>query len=281
MQVQGKEIALTKHRNEDYISLTDMVKGFDGENALIEKWLRSGSTIEFLGVWETINNPDFNSLEFGGIRNASGINTFTLSVKKWVEQTGAIGIYSRTGRHHSGTFAHKDIAFEFGSWLSPQFKLYLIKEFQRLKEAESHSQDLEWNVRRVLSKTNYRLHTDAVKAFIIPESNVAKDKEGLVYASEADLLNIVMFGCTAREWKEANPSLALQGYNIREIASINELTVLANIEFYSSLLIKQRMSTVDRVRKLKKSAKEQLESLNELDQLNSIRKLNDRNSEAE
>lgn len=275
MNVQGKEIALTTFQEQDYISLTDMVKGFEGESTLIEKWIRNRNTIEFLGIWESLHNKNFKLPEFEGFKRQAGLNTFTLSPKKWCEETGAIGIMSKSGRYGGGTFAHKDIAFEFGSWLSPKFKLYLITEFQRLKEAESNTNNLEWNVRRVLSKTNYKLHTDAVKDFIIPVSNIAKNKEGIVYASEADLLNIAIFGCTSKEWKEANPSLALSGLNIRDIASINELTVLSNIEFLNSLLIKQNTHKVDRLRHLKKSAKEQLESLNELDQMKSIRRLND------
>ena len=272
-KVQGKDIHITKVDEKDYISLTDMANGFEGGNALIDNWLRNKNTIEFLAVWESINNPLFNSIEFEGIKTEAGSNRFTLSVRKWVENTNAKGVFSKTGRYGGGTFAHKDIAFEFGSWLSPQFKLYLITEFQRLKELESNQYNLEWSVRRILAKTNYRLHTDAIKDFIIPSSNVEKDKEWIVYANEADILNAAIFGFTAKSWKESNPTLALKGYNSRDFASINELTVLSNLESLNSLLIKQGIDAKTRFTLLKTTAKDQLAALSNIDSLKSIKRL--------
>jgi hypothetical protein len=182
---------------------------------LIEKWLRNKNTIEFIGIWEEINNPVFNSLEFGGIKNEAGLNRFTLSVKKWIERTGAIGIMAKTGRYGSGTFAHKDIAFEFASWLSPEFKLYLIKEFQRLKEEENDRLQLTWNLQRTLAKVNYRIHTDAIKELIIPKL-VSKQETNVVYTTEADLLNVALFGKTAQQWRSENPEA--KG-NIRDLSA--------------------------------------------------------------
>ena len=192
-----------------------MVKGFEDGLVLIEKWLRNINTIEFIGIWEEINNPVFNSLEFGGIKNEAGLNRFTLSVKKWIERTGAIGIMAKTGRYGSGTFAHKDIAFEFASWLSPEFKLYLIKEFQRLKEEENDRLQLTWNLQRTLAKVNYRIHTDAIKELIIPKL-VSKQETNVVYATEADLLNVALFGKTAQQWRSENPEA--KG-NIRDLSA--------------------------------------------------------------
>ncbi len=182
---------------------------------MIEKWLRNKNTIEFIGIWEEINNPVFNSLEFGGIKNEAGLNRFTLSVKKWIERTGAIGIMAKTGRYGSGTFAHKDIAFEFASWLSPEFKLYLIKEFQRLKEEENDRLQLTWNLQRTLAKVNYRIHTDAIKELIIPKL-VSKQETNVVYTTEADLLNVALFGKTAQQWRSENPEA--KG-NIRDLSA--------------------------------------------------------------
>jgi len=192
--VKGTEITVLKHHNDDYISLTDMVRNFDGASALIEQWLKNKDTVLFIGIWEQINNPIFNSLEFEGIKNEAGRNSFFLSAKKWIEATNAIGIISNAGRY-GGTYAHRDIAFEFGSWLSPEFKLYLIKEFQRLKEDENDRLKLDWNLQRTLSKINYRIHTDAIKETLIPPT-ITKAQSGIIYASEADLLNVALFGIT-------------------------------------------------------------------------------------
>lgn len=255
--VKGTEINIISQNGEDYISLTDMVKGFEDGLALIEKWLRNKNTIEFIGIWEQINNPEFNSPEFEGIKNQAGLNRFTLSVKKWISLTNAKGIIARTGRYGSGTFAHKDIAFEFGSWLSPEFKLYLIKEFQRLKEDENNRQLSEWNIQRTLAKVNYRIHTDAIKENLIP-SQLTKQQINRIYANEADLLNVALFGLTAREWSEENPHL--KG-NMRDYASLEQLVVLSNLESINSVLIRQGLSQSDRLKRLNEIAIAQMTSL--------------------
>jgi len=225
INVQGTAITILSQKDNDYISLTDMVRNFDGGSALIENWLKNKDTVLFLGVWEQINNTDFNSPEFEGIKNEAGRNSFYLSAKKWIEKTNAKGLIASAGRY-GGTFAHKDIAFEFGSWLSPEFKLYLIKEFQRLKEDENRRLSLDWNLNRTLSKVNYRIHTDAIKEHIIPPY-ISKKQQGTVYASEADVLNMALFGETAKQWRDKNPG---KEGNIRDYASIGQLLVLANIE---------------------------------------------------
>ena len=225
IEVQGTAITVIAKEHGDYISLTDMVRNFEGGGALIEQWLKNKDTVLFLGVWERIHNPDFNSLEFEGIRNEAGRNSFFLSAKSWAERTRAKGLIASAGRY-GGTFAHTDIAFEFGSWLSPEFKLYLIKEFQRLKEDENRRLSLAWNLNRTLSKLNYRIHTDAVKAHLIP-AIVTPAQAAITYATEADLLNVALFGHTARQWHDANPKL--EG-NVRDDASVEQLLVLANME---------------------------------------------------
>ncbi len=224
IEVQDKVISIIQNKDEDYICLTDMLKAKDGDFFMTD-WLRNRNTLEFLSVWEKLNNPNFNYGEFATIRNQSGLNSFKVSVKEWVEKTNAIGIFAKAGRY-GGTYAHKDIAFEFGSWISPTLKLYLITEYQRLKEVEYNQYNLEWNFKRVLSKMNYHIHTDAIKNNIIPQLNFEKDKEWLIYAEEADLLNVALFGCTAKQWRDANPEHAEKGLNIRDFASINELAVL-------------------------------------------------------
>ena len=254
--VQGVEIHVTSKGQDDYLSLTDMVKAFDGGAALIDSWLRNKNTVEFLGVWETLNNPAFNSLEFEGIRSEAGANRFTLSAKKWVQRTGSVGVIAKAGRY-GGTFAHKDIAFEFGSWLSPEFKLYLIKEFQRLKESESNAGQLEWNIRRELSKAQYRVHTDAVKEHLIPPS-LTREQQGYVYASEADMLNKALFGKTTREWKAQNPER--QG-TIRDYATVEQLVVLSTLESQNALLIGLGHSQADRLKLLNETAIKQLRSI--------------------
>ena len=213
ISVQGSQITVLQENEQDYISLTDMVRDIENGLALIEKWLRNKNTIEFLGIWEEIYNPGFNSPEFEGIRNQAGLNRFVLSVKQWVEKTGSVGIIAKAGRY-GGTFAHKDIAFEFASWISPQFKLYLIKEFQRLKEQEL--QQLGWDIRRNLTKINYRIHTNAIKANLIPPELTPK-QINLIYASEADLLNMALFGKTAKQWRDENPD---KKGNIRDEANV-------------------------------------------------------------
>jgi hypothetical protein len=255
LSVQGVEIHLTTRGEEDYISLTDMVSRFEGGGSLIESWLRNKNTIEFLGVWERLNNPDFNSPGFEGIRNRAGLNSFTMSVSQWVKGTNGIGVVAKAGRY-GGTFAHRDIAFEFGSWLSPEFKLYLITEFQRLKQSEA-AKGLDWDVRRTLSKVQYRVHTDAVKDHLIPAELPAKD-QGWVYASEADLLNKALFGQTAAEWRRANPEA--KG-NIRDNATMEQLVVMSSLESQNALLIQQQVPAYQRLQMLNTLARAQLQSL--------------------
>ena len=223
IDVQGTAITILSRQEEDYISLTDMTKRF-GDDALIYSWMRNRNTVEFLGIWEQMHNPNFKGGEFETFRREAGLNSFHLTPRKWIDATGAIGIQSRAGRY-GGTYAHKDIAFEFGSWPSPEFKLYLIKEFQRLKDDENRRLSLEWNLNRTLARLNYRIHTDAIKVHIIP-ATVTPEQANFAYASEADVLNVALFGCTAKQWREANPK---REGNVRDYASIEQLLVLANI----------------------------------------------------
>lgn len=237
--------------------------------------MRTRSTIEFIGLWEQFHNPNFKSIEFDAFRNESGSNSFSLTPKRWIESTNAIGIISKSGRY-GGTYAHKDIAFEFASWISPTFKLYLITEYQRLKEVETNQYNLEWNVKRILSKTNYFLHTDAIRNYILPEMNYEKNNEWIAYAEEADLLNVALFNCTAKDWREANSKLTEKSLNIRDIASINELAILSNLETLNAEMIKEKISKKDRFMKLKEIAEYQLTVLNEKDFMKALKKLNDR-----
>jgi hypothetical protein len=260
--VDKTSIAVIELKESDYISLTDMVRNLEGGSAVIENWLRNKNTIEFLGIWEELNNMNFNSLEFEGIKNEAGLNRFYLSAKKWIQKTQAIGLISKAGRY-GGTYAHKDIAFEFGSWISPRFKLMLLKEFQRLKEIENNHHNIEWNTKRILSKVNYHIQTDAVEKHIIPKSKLPKERAWLHYAEEADLLNVALFGCSAKQWREANSKLASNNKNIRDFASINELAVLANIESLNSEFIKLKMDKEERFERLYEIAKYQLNILNE------------------
>ncbi len=258
INVKGGDITIVTREEQDYISLTDMVKNFDGGSALIEQWLKNKDTVLFLGVWEQLNNPDFNSNspEFEGIRIEAGRNSFFLSAKKWIEATGAIGLYAKAGRY-GGTFAHRDIAFEFGSWLSPEFKLYLIKEFQRLKDEESRATSLEWSFQHTLSKVNYKIHTDAIKERLIPQ-RLTKAQTGIIYASEADLLNVALFGLTATQWRHDNPSLA---GNMRDVATLEQLVVLSNLESINAVLIHQGLEQAARLTELNNIAISQMRSL--------------------
>ena len=256
IEVQGTSIGILSQPGGDYISLTDMVRNFDGAGALIEQWLKNKDTVLFLGVWERINNPAFNSIEFEGIRNEAGRNSFFLSARKWIDQTGAKGLVASAGRY-GGTYAHKDIAFEFGSWLSPEFKLYLIKEFQRLKDDENDRLKLEWNLQRTLAKINYRIHTDAIKETLIPPT-VNKQQAGFIYADEADLLNVALFGQTARLWRDAHPDA--EG-NIRDHAALEQLVVLTNLECLNSVLIRQGLPAPERLRMLNEIAITQMRTL--------------------
>lgn len=255
--VKDNPISIIQHEHQDYISLSDMARGFEDRLSLIEKWLRNKNTVEFLGIWEKINNPHFNSPEFGGIMLEAGLNRFTLSVKKWVEKTNGIGLVAKSGRYNSGTFAHKDIAFEFGSWLSPEFKLYLIKEFQRLKDEENYNKKLNWNLQRTLSKINYRIHTDAIRDELIPLA-VTREQKNAIYASEADLLNMALFGKTAAHWRKENKN---PSENIRDNATLEQLVILTNLESLNAVLIKQGLSQADRLQKLNEIAISQMRSL--------------------
>jgi hypothetical protein len=259
MTVQGSEIAVTQTDHGDFISITDLAKRFGGEK-LVANWMRTKSTIEFLGVWEQLYNPKFKYLEFEAFKNAAGSNKFILSVKQWVSKTNAIGLVTKGGGHGVETFAHEEIALEFAAWLSPEFRLYVVKEFKRLKENEGRESGADWNIRRVLAKANYRIHTDAIKETIIPVLGLPKDREWIVYADEADLLNYVVFGMTAKEWKERNPS-APRRQNIRDDATIMQLTVLSNMESLNGILIRDGMTKTDRFYKLSHEAKQHFESL--------------------
>ena len=254
IKVQNTEISIITLEAKDYISLTDMVRNIENGPALIEKWLRNKNTIEFLGIWEEMYNPDFNSPEFEGIKNEAGLNRFILSVKQWTEKTNSKGIIAKAGRY-GGTYAHKDIAFEFASWVSPQFKLYLLKEFQRLKDLEQAK--LGWTAKRELTKINYRIHTDAIRTNLIPEK-VTDEQASVIYADEADMLNVAMFGMTARTWRELHPNL--KG-NIRDYASINELICLSNMESLNSVFISQGMPQHERLLKLNQIAIQQMRVL--------------------
>lgn len=258
IDVQGTTVTVIQVQGEDYISLTDMIQRF-GDDSIIKNWLRNRNTIEFLGIWETIHNPSFNSVEFDLIRNLTGLNSFAMSVKRWIEATQAIGMRASTGRY-GGTYAHKDIAFEFGSWLSPEFKLYLLKEFQRMKEVELESSHSEWSIQRMLTKMNYHLHTAAVKENLIPPT-LLPWQINQVFATEGDLLNLALFGKTASEWRKENPSLP---GNQRDHATIEQLVVLSNIESINAILIQSGRSQAERLQRLNAIAIQQVRTLVEL-----------------
>jgi hypothetical protein len=236
IQVKGIEIIIIQEDKEDFISLTDMLKAKDGD-FFISDWLRNRNTVEFLGIWESVYNPSFNYTEFGTIKNAAGSNNFVLSVKNWIEQTDAIGITATAGRY-GGTYANKDIAFHFGMWISPKFQLLLVKEFQRLKADENDRLKLEWNLQRTLAKVNYHIHTDAIKENLIPKE-LGETQVSFVYANEADLLNVALFGITAKQWRDANPKTV---GNIRDEATLEQLVVLSNLESINSVLINQSLA---------------------------------------
>ena len=258
ISVQGFDIVWYETNYSDYISLTDIARYKDAEHtdAIIQNWLRNRNTIELLGFWESIYNPNFKPLEFEGFRKQAGLNSFVMTPKKWIESTNAIGIVSKSGRY-GGTFAHKDIALEFASWISIEFKLYIIKEFQRLKEDETSQLKLEWNLQRTLSKINYHIHTDAIRDNLIPKE-ITKQQANFVYADEADLLNVALFGLTAKEWRESNPD---KKGNVRDYASLEQLVVLSNMESINALLISQGITPSERLRELNKVAITQMKSL--------------------
>ena len=271
--VQDVPVTVMSIDQRDYISLTDMAKArTDAGRAadVIKNWLRARSTLEFLGTWEIMYNPDFKVVEFDHFKSEAGLHTFTLSAKEWIESTHAIGMYVQAGRY-GGTYAHKDIAFEFGSAISPIFKLYLLKEYQRLKDEENDRLKLEWDAKRFLSKNNYLIHTDAIKNYVLPQSNHSKSTEWLVYADEADLLNVALFGCTAKEWRDANPVLAAK-QNIRDFASIAQLTVLSNLETHNAEMIKQGIDKAERFDRLKQIAEYQLRVLTEAEAIQKLPK---------
>jgi hypothetical protein len=256
INVKGAEITVLSQNHQDYISLTDMVKKF-GDESILYNWLRNRNTIEFLGIWEQLYNPSFKPLEFERFKSEAGLNTFALSPKKWIDATNAIGLLSKAGRYGGGTFAHKDIAFEFGSWLSPEFKLYLIKEFQRLKEEEYRAKELEWSFQRTLAKINYKIHTDAIKDRLIPQ-RITKARANAIYANEADLLNVALFGITAGEWRQDNPDKA---GNMRDYATLEQLVVLSNLESINAVLIHQESEQPERLLQLNGIAISQMKSL--------------------
>lgn len=268
IQVEGREIIIISQQEDDYISLTDIAKHKNEEatGLVISHWLSTRYTVEFMGLWEQIHNPNFNVTEFSNIKNEAGSNGYVLSSKQWISKTNAIGITSKAGRYGGGTFAHRDIAFEFASWISASFKLYLIKEFQRLKNEENDRLQLEWNLQRTLAKVNYRIHTDAIKANLIPKE-ITKQQANFVYANEADLLNVALFGITAKEWRDNNPD---QKGNIRDYATLEQLVVLSNMESINALLIGKGFSQSERLIELNKVAITQMKSL--LDN-NAIKKL--------
>ena len=256
VEVQGTAINVVSLHDMDFISLTDMAKKF-GDDVLIYSWMRNRNTLEFIGIWEQIHNPAFKGLEFETFRNQAGLNSFSLTPRKWIQATGAIGFQSRAGRYGGGTYAHKDIAFEFASWVSVEFKLYLIKEFQRLKDDENDRLKLGWNLQRTLARINYRIHTDAIKETLIPPA-VSKAQANAIYASEADLLNVALFGHTAKQWRDAHPDA---DGNIRDHAPIEQLVVLTNLESLNSVLIRQGLPAPVRLLKLNEIAITQMRTL--------------------
>jgi hypothetical protein len=258
--VQGIDIVLYAEKSIDFISLTDIARHKDSEHTdtIIQNWMRNRNTIELLGFWETIYNPDFKPLEFEGFKKQAGLNSFVMTPKRWIESTNAIGIVSKAGRY-GGTFAHKDIALEFASWISIEFKLYVIKEFQRLKDDENDRLQLEWNLQRTISKINYKIHTDSIKENLIPKE-ITKQQANYVYANEADLLNVALFGITAKEWRDINSN---KDGNIRDFATLEQLVVLSNMESINALLIQQNLSQNERLIQLNKVAITQMKSLTE------------------
>ncbi len=270
--VEGLEIRLLTEKT-DFISLTDLTQNREGGAGLVEKWLRNRNTIEFLGMWEKIYNPIFDESEFREIAGQSGLNSFMMSVKRWIERTGAVGIEAKAGRG-GGTFAHKDIALEFCTWLSPLFKLYVVREFDRLKNEEHGRLSLDWNLKRTLAKINYRIHADAVKMHLIPPRISDTKQAGLVYANEADLLNVALFGATAKQWQAANPSL--KG-NLRDFATTEQLLVLANLENLNAHFIKEGFSPDERLQKLNEVAIYQMALLSDPAATAGLKKLPEKN----
>ena len=259
INVRGIKVVVISNKGNDYISLTDIARyrGVSETDDVIKNWMRNRSTIEFLGLWEKLNNPNFNPVDFDGFRNESGNNHFVLSPSKWIRQTNAMGILTKSGRYRGGTYAHKDIAFEFASWISPEFKLYLIKEFQRLKEEENLRIATGWDVKRQLTKINYRIHTDSIKENLIPQS-VTRNQANMIYSSEADILNMALFGKTAKDWRDENKG---KEGNIRDYCDVSQLVILANLEGINAELIRQKLPQDVRLLKLNEIAIYQMKAL--------------------
>ncbi|MFA4890882.1 MAG: KilA-N domain-containing protein [Candidatus Gracilibacteria bacterium] len=259
INVKGTEIIIFQRKDEDFISLTDIAHYKDAERSddVIKNWLRNKNTLEFLGLWEKINNPNFKPVEFDGFKSQAGFNAFVMTPKRWIEGVNAIGIISKAGRYGGGTFAHKDIAFEFASWISAEFKLYLIKEFQRLKQEENERKSLGWDTKRLLARVNYKVHTDAVKENLIPK-NISKRQIDFIYADEADVLNVALFGMTAKEWREQNSN---KKGNLRDYANVTQLVCLAGLESLNAEFIRQKLPQNNRLEKLNQIAIIQMRSL--------------------
>jgi hypothetical protein len=255
ISVRDISVSVIEYQKEDYISLTDMIKAKEGD-FFISDWLRNRNTVEYLGIWESINNPLFNYGEFATIKSMAGLHSYKISARQWIEKTNAIGIKATAGRY-GGTYAHKDIAFEFGMWISPEFKIYLIREFQRLKEDESKRLQLEWNLHRTLAKINYRIHTDAIRENLIP-NEISLKQMSLTYASEADLLNVALFGFTAADWRSSNPG---EAGNVRDHATLEQLVVLSNLESINAVMIHQGLIQGERLKQLNQIAIMQMKSL--------------------
>ena len=258
IEVHGRPIRVVRHQDEDYISLTDIAKAKNSDHPddLIRNWLRNRNTLELLGIWEQLHNPGFNPVEFDGIKKQAGLNSFTLTPKQWIQKTSATGIVSKAGRY-GGTYGHIDVAFEFASWVSVEFKLYLIKEFQRLKEDENRRLSLAWNLNRTLAKINYRIHTDAIQSHLIP-MEVTSKQASITYAHEADLLNVALFGQTAREWRDAHPD---KEGNMRDHATLEQLLVLANLENMNAEFIHMELPQRERLKRLNGIAIRQMQTL--------------------
>ena len=260
LMTKGLQIHTFSQNDTDYISLTDIARFKDNERTdyIIQNWMRNRDTIEFLGIWEKINNPDFKPIEFEGFKNMAGSNSFSLTPKRWIKEVRAVGMINKAGRYGGGTFAHKDIAFEFATWISPEFKLYLIKEFQRLKFEENERKVLGWDAKRMLTKINYRIHTDAIKKNIILPKKLSQKNANVTYANEADVLNVALFGMTAKEWKQRNKG---KEGNMRDYADVYQLVCLANLENLNAHFIGMGMTQKERLLKLNETAITQMKSL--------------------
>jgi len=258
--VKEQKIKVLKSENKEYVSLTDLARYADRDDPRlpIQNWMRNKDVILYLGLWESINNQNFKSVEFDTFKNEAGSNRFRMSPQRWIKETNAIGMISKSGRYDSGTYTHSDIALEFASWLSPEFKLYVIQEFQRLKKNEAYQEKIDWKANRLLSKLNYTIHTDDIKTYIVPELSESQKK--IVYANEADVLNVALFGMTSKEWKNSNPNLAKNG-NIRDYANLLQLVILNNLQNTNAILIEEKISQSERLLRLNNIAKRQMEIL--------------------